>query len=219
MLCRLSVLALCAASLAAAAPSDVVERDVSPVAAFPANLARRFSSTVGLLRSRGRAEAAPVVERSISDELVAMLKGATQPPRQRLPSASAAFAPEATGAAAAAPSASQASSERAAKRSIEYVKQKIQDTPWEALDSTLLCPGTETACPIFPRMGTYECIETDNSLESCGGCASRGEGEDCTAIKGAQGVGCSAGRCQVFTCQDGYKLDHNRCRKVRSTKA
>lgn len=64
------------------------------------------------------------------------------------PSASAAWAPEATEAAAAAPSASQASSERAAKRSIEYVKQKIQDTPWEALDSTLLCPGTETACPM-----------------------------------------------------------------------
>lgn len=85
MLCRLSILALCATSLAAAAPSDaavVVERDISPVAAFPANLARRFSSTVGLLRSRGRAEAAPVVERSISDELVAMLKGAFFSPSQ-----------------------------------------------------------------------------------------------------------------------------------------
>ena len=81
MLCRLSVLAICATTLAAASSDspEVVLRDLSPVAAFPANLARRFTSTVGFLRSRGRAfvrDDAPV-ERSISDELVAMLKGAS----------------------------------------------------------------------------------------------------------------------------------------------
>lgn len=178
MLCRLSLLALCATTLAAASSDSpvVVERDMSSVAAFPANLARRFTSTVGFLRSRGRAfiKDAPV-ERSISDELVSMLKGASSlifelgkissdakanllysttglsRRNNASPSASAAWA-EATedaSAEAAAPSASASqAAERMKRRDLDYVKQKIQDTPWEALDSTLLCPGTETACPM-----------------------------------------------------------------------
>ncbi|KAL8280538.1 hypothetical protein RQP46_007186 [Phenoliferia psychrophenolica] len=104
------------------------------------------------------------------------------------------------------PSGSLNPSARRAKRDIEAVKAAIRDAPWEALDSSLLCPGSATACPIFPRMGSYECIDTDSELESCGGCASKSEGEDCTAIKGAQGVTCEAGRCTVFTCQTGYLM-------------
>ena len=50
--------------------------------------------------------------------------------------------------------------------------------------------------------------------------ASKSEGEDCTAIVGAQGVTCEAGRCTVFTCQTGYvmKADakgRERCHKKR----
>ncbi|EEB90295.1 hypothetical protein MPER_11515 [Moniliophthora perniciosa FA553] len=44
-----------------------------------------------------------------------------------------------------------------------------------------------------------------DELESCGGCASTGEGQDCTAIKGAWNVGCEQGRCAVYTCFAGYK--------------
>lgn len=43
--------------------------------AFPANLARRFTSTVGLLRSRSGPKGVSGAKRSISDELVAMVKG------------------------------------------------------------------------------------------------------------------------------------------------
>ncbi|GAA5936814.1 hypothetical protein JCM3775_002714 [Rhodotorula graminis] len=110
----------------------------------------------------------------------------------------------------------------------DYVKRAIREEPWETLDSRLLCPVGEQACPIFPRMGTYECLDTRSELESCGGCTSKGHGEDCTAIRGAQGVTCESGACHVYTCQVGWQLDagfrrekggKGRCRKVRSAAA
>lgn len=92
-------------------------------------------------------------------------------------------------------------------RSLESVKRAIADEPWETLDSSLLCPNGDTACPMcvfiflslsvyypffhvstcqadvffscvwllrygisFPRMGSYECVDTVSDLESCGGC-------------------------------------------------
>ncbi|GAA5898559.1 hypothetical protein JCM8208_004697 [Rhodotorula glutinis] len=110
----------------------------------------------------------------------------------------------------------------------DYVKRAIREEPWETLDSRLLCPVGEQACPIFPRMGTYECLDTRSELESCGGCTSKGHGEDCTAIRGAQGVTCESGACHVYTCQVGWALDagfrrekggKGRCRKVRAAVA
>ncbi|BGP46724.1 hypothetical protein JCM10450v2_002572 [Rhodotorula kratochvilovae] len=103
-----------------------------------------------------------------------------------------------------------------------------------------LCPTGESACPIvgstsfegavkqlsateFSGMmagsGGYECIDTLQALDSCGGCASTGEGQDCTKIRGAAGVGCSAGTCVVFSCQAGYKpsLSGDRCVRTRSS--
>ncbi|TNY18163.1 protein priA [Rhodotorula diobovata] len=112
-----------------------------------------------------------------------------------------------------------------AERVWDLVRRAIQEEPWETLDSRLLCPVGETACPIFPRMGTYECLDTRVELESCGGCTSKGFGEDCTAIRGAQGVTCESGACHVYTCQPGFALDASyrreaggkgRCRKVRA---
>lgn len=60
-----------------------------------------------------------------------------------------------------------------------------------------LCPAGLQACPIpgIVASGDYECIDTDAELESCGGCASIGEGQDCTAIAGAWNVGCENGTC------------------------
>ncbi|KAJ7293588.1 hypothetical protein C8J57DRAFT_1269424 [Mycena rebaudengoi] len=69
-----------------------------------------------------------------------------------------------------------------------------------------LCPAGLDACPI-PGVASndYECIDTHAELESCGGCASLGQGQDCTAITGAWNVGCEQGRCAVYTCTFGFK--------------
>ncbi|GAA5836066.1 hypothetical protein JCM9279_002183 [Rhodotorula babjevae] len=103
-----------------------------------------------------------------------------------------------------------------------------------------LCPTGETACPIVGSSsfegavkqlsavetssmmggsGGYECIDTTEALDSCGGCASTGEGMDCTKIRGAAGVGCSAGTCVVFSCKTGYRpsLSGDRCVRMRSS--
>lgn len=69
-----------------------------------------------------------------------------------------------------------------------------------------LCPTDLDACPISgAKSGDYECLDTATELESCGGCASTGDGEDCTAIPGAWNVGCDQGRCTVYTCAGGFK--------------
>lgn len=62
--------------------------------------------------------------------------------------------------------------------------------------SAPLCPTGLDACPVAGSSASdYECIDTAVELESCGGCASLGQGQDCTAIKGAWNVGCEQGRC------------------------
>ncbi|KAI0801269.1 hypothetical protein C8Q74DRAFT_1435702 [Fomes fomentarius] len=82
-----------------------------------------------------------------------------------------------------------------------------------------LCPNGLQACPIAGLTGLtddWECLDTANELESCGGCASTGAGQDCTAIPGAWNVACKEGKCVVFTCADGYlrSLDNKSCVKV-----
>ena len=62
-----------------------------------------------------------------------------------------------------------------------------------------LCPKGLDACPVG-LSGDYECLNLMDELESCGGCASMGEGQDCTAIKGAWNVGCEHGRCAGECC-------------------
>jgi hypothetical protein len=47
---------------------------------------------------------------------------------------------------------------------------------------------------LLSAKGGYECLDTQNDLESCGGCAAIGEGRDCTKITNAAGVGC---RCVI----------------------
>ena len=61
-----------------------------------------------------------------------------------------------------------------------------------------LCPSGLDACPIagaFGVTGDYECLDIFHELESCGGCASVGRGQDCTAIEGSWNVGCNQGAC------------------------
>jgi len=74
--------------------------------------------------------------------------------------------------------------------------------------SPSLCPSGLTACPITSVSGPttdFECLDTVNELESCGGCTSVGKGQDCTAIRGAWNVGCQQGSCTVYTCAVGFK--------------
>ncbi|ORY82307.1 hypothetical protein BCR35DRAFT_278613 [Leucosporidium creatinivorum] len=106
-----------------------------------------------------------------------------------------------------------------------------------------LCPAKEeTACPIAgsasfeaaashhftkPRndysgimigAGGYECVDTQVSIDSCGGCSSTGEGQDCTLIPHAAGVGCDVGVCKVFSCSSGFRpnLDGTMCVRART---
>ncbi|GAA5853437.1 hypothetical protein JCM5353_006968 [Sporobolomyces roseus] len=91
------------------------------------------------------------------------------------------------------------------------------------------CPPNEVACPIIGSTtyqdalkqhlernatvqgimagdGGYECINVQEALDSCGGCASTGEGRDCTKIRGAVGVTCAESRCKVSYCRPGWKV-------------
>lgn len=77
-----------------------------------------------------------------------------------------------------------------------------------------LCPAGLAACPIEGRGEfQYECLDSQSDLQSCGGCASMGTGEDCTAIPGARWMGCRVGKCEVYSCKAGWKLNKGRCEK------
>ncbi|GAA5896224.1 hypothetical protein JCM6882_008523 [Rhodosporidiobolus microsporus] len=105
-----------------------------------------------------------------------------------------------------------------------------------------LCPTGETACPILGSTtygdavkhhfetkgevtgvmagkGGYECVNTLESLDSCGGCASTGEGKNCLAIRGAKSATCQQGACVVFSCQAGWRPSLNGDKCVRAKAA
>ncbi|EDR03516.1 uncharacterized protein LACBIDRAFT_307294 [Laccaria bicolor S238N-H82] len=77
------------------------------------------------------------------------------------------------------------------------------------------CPTGLKACGILGRSAkSWECIDTQSDLESCGGCAvpllhglSTPDGEDCAAIAGVSDVSCVNGQCSIHRCMPGYKLD------------
>ncbi|GAA6047976.1 hypothetical protein JCM3770_006452 [Rhodotorula araucariae] len=205
------------ASAAWRSPAGISQRAYIP-AALPTS---RASQRAGAAKP-GASQQAGAAKPGASQQAGAPKPGASQ-------AAAAGGAPPAGASqhAAAAPPSALYDSRGKAARVWEYVRRAIQDEPWETLDSRLLCPVGETACPIFPRMGTYECLDTRVELESCGGCTSKGAGEDCTAIRGAQGVTCESGACHVYTCQPGWALDagfkragggNGRCRKVLAQK-
>jgi len=76
----------------------------------------------------------------------------------------------------------------------------------KARSAMTLCPKGLDACPIPGLTSSeYECVDTKADLESCGGCASIGEGEDCSAIIGAWNVGCEKGTCIIYNCVAGFR--------------
>ncbi|KAF9566804.1 GCC2 and GCC3 family protein [Agrocybe pediades] len=80
----------------------------------------------------------------------------------------------------------------------------------------------QKACPVLGynwRAGhhdhsrtSYECVDIDNDLESCGGCISHGslgerlegEGRDCSAIPNVKAVKCRQSRCVIESCRHGF---------------
>ncbi|KAA1096835.1 hypothetical protein PGT21_029784 [Puccinia graminis f. sp. tritici] len=88
------------------------------------------------------------------------------------------------------------------------------------------CPTGLSACPISSGMplsptAGFECLDVLQEVTSCGGCASTGQGVDCTTIKGVSSSGCSEGKCKIFSCKTGYQYSsiHNICYKShRSSK-
>ncbi|GAA5827338.1 hypothetical protein JCM5353_007547 [Sporobolomyces roseus] len=72
-----------------------------------------------------------------------------------------------------------------------------------------LCPAeSHQACRV-EGTDSFKCIDTSSSLESCGGCLTDLTGVDCTAIEGAEQVGCVQGTCEIWSCADGYTFDSN----------
>ncbi|WVQ98497.1 hypothetical protein IAU59_005623 [Kwoniella sp. CBS 9459] len=91
-----------------------------------------------------------------------------------------------------------------------------------------LCPDGMTACNVLYSEGlSYECLDTQQELESCGGCLfgefkprtiledgmGDAHGTDCTALPGVdlRGITCQEGRCLVHQCEEGFVLIEGMC--------
>ncbi|KAI0783349.1 hypothetical protein C8Q75DRAFT_810935 [Abortiporus biennis] len=92
-----------------------------------------------------------------------------------------------------------------AKRDIETIQKRSAS-----------CSDGFTACGVYGWTGlrsntAWECVDTTNDLESCGGCTiplgpSIPRGIDCTAIPGVSDVSCKQGSCHVSSCLPGYAI-------------
>ncbi|KAL0952385.1 hypothetical protein HGRIS_006662 [Hohenbuehelia grisea] len=86
-----------------------------------------------------------------------------------------------------------------------------------ALQEANPCDVGETLCGVrSARNGEqgWECIKTNETLESCGGCAipfgnDAATGRDCSAIFNVNEVSCHRGACQVKSCSSGYRVAAN----------
>ncbi|KAH9974984.1 hypothetical protein BGW80DRAFT_1487986, partial [Lactifluus volemus] len=71
------------------------------------------------------------------------------------------------------------------------------------------------ACGVFGGGArAWECIDTANNLESCGGCALpltpfTPIGQDCSSLPGVADVACIMGECAVGRCLPGYVPAHD----------
>ncbi|KAG8990586.1 hypothetical protein FRB90_001700 [Tulasnella sp. 427] len=75
------------------------------------------------------------------------------------------------------------------------------------------------ACPRYSGRGGFDCVDTENDPESCGGCLTvdgKGDGKDCTAVKGVSVTRCVEGGCVIDSCRRGWKksLDGKTCTSV-----
>ncbi|KAG8917871.1 hypothetical protein FRC01_002157 [Tulasnella sp. 417] len=78
------------------------------------------------------------------------------------------------------------------------------------------CANGLTACARFAGRGGFDCVDTENDPESCGGCVGadgEGAGTDCTAIKGVNVTRCVNKSCVIDSCRKGFvkSLDGSSC--------
>lgn len=103
---------------------------------------------------------------------------------------------------------STAAEARKKKRKLAYLQTLLKNPD---------CPVGLQSCPIIGSRGAYEvsglfaalahsvltwaqCLDTDQELTSCGGCASDGTGEDCSSMLGVSRLGgatCVKGECEA----------------------
>lgn len=68
--------------------------------------------------------------------------------------------------------------------------------------STYTCPEQFSACPLNDRKGGWECVNTKEDVQSCGGCWSTGKGVDCTSFDSYASARCVKGVCQCRSISD-----------------
>ncbi|WVF72438.1 hypothetical protein IAT40_007253 [Kwoniella sp. CBS 6097] len=89
------------------------------------------------------------------------------------------------------------------------------------------CPAGLTACKVDGADHlSFECIDTDEEIESCGGCLhgsfnsraltsphADSRGTNCLTLPGVSpaGVTCDHGQCKTYACEEGYKLVGHSC--------
>ncbi|KAK8843473.1 hypothetical protein IAR55_007130 [Kwoniella newhampshirensis] len=98
----------------------------------------------------------------------------------------------------------------------QYAKRQLRERLVREKNSKRgICPTPLTACKVTGITDSFECINTNEELESCGGCVNgdfNGDkvtrGIDCTTLRGVArgGVTCSSGVCQAFACKAGFEL-------------
>ncbi|KAJ9112133.1 hypothetical protein QFC20_002314 [Naganishia adeliensis] len=85
-----------------------------------------------------------------------------------------------------------------------------------------LCPSGLTACYLgnlaslaTGRKVSWDCLDTEKDIESCGGCQfpqiAEAQGEDCTEMDGVDEVTCNEGKCEAISCIRGFKLNGTEC--------
>ncbi|WVF72452.1 hypothetical protein IAT40_007267 [Kwoniella sp. CBS 6097] len=107
-------------------------------------------------------------------------------------------------------------------------KRRIEEALEERKSGFEICPTGMRACHVPDEdQVSYECLDTANELESCGGClygeiSPAGQvvhesphitGVDCTTLPGVleNGVSCHEGRCIAFACVAGSTLIEDAC--------
>ncbi|CAK5261866.1 unnamed protein product [Mycena citricolor] len=74
------------------------------------------------------------------------------------------------------------------------------------------CFRGQRACRVPGRsLGSWECIDIQSDLESCGGCSYGGSGTDCTSLAGVADVACVQGECVINKCSPGFSANNSRC--------
>lgn len=101
-----------------------------------------------------------------------------------------------------------------------------------AAQESEVCPGSLSSClvnvPTVHSGVSFECIDTQAELESCGGCVNgyysrqfvigqniTFSGVDCTSMEGVTfgAVSCVSGQCVASRCRSGYRLVNLMCER------